>query len=289
MSKQNNQEKKPLYSARRVPFRRLPPDAFWQVIMAMYFIPPLLERFFLVPGFFLSERMAIYAFWLLPLIILCYYLGLKGGIIAAVGVAPFFLWQLRALLVSGNEFYSVLTVYFGLFIAFAILAGLLAEKIIRFAEVLISVAVTDEQTGLYDPRFFLQCLEREVDRARRYQTPLSVVLVGFLQHSNFAVTTIARLIQDTVRVSDTVARFDAGEFAIILPQTTAVNAKLFCERFRQALESAAVIDQQDSDPLIPFFGIVEYERPQSGQQMIDEANRKLYYAKSQWKNLDEQQ
>lgn len=231
----------------------------------------------LAPGFFLPARLGLYAFWILPLTVMCYYLGMRGGYIAALFAVPFFLWHLRLVLLSGREFNLVLTVYFGALAVFALFTGLLAEKIIRYAEALIKVAVTDELTGLYDPRFFAQCLEREVDRARRYRTPLSIVLVGLDTENTTTTAAAARLLEKTARVSDTIGHFDRGEFAVILPQTTAANAKLFCDRARQALEGVTA----------PVFGIVQYERPQSGGQMLEDARRKLYVERSSQKTEKE--
>jgi diguanylate cyclase (GGDEF)-like protein len=275
MAKPGTGVKTPAYAARRVPFRRLPPDGFWQVIVALYFVPPLLEHFFLAPNMFLSERMALYAFWLLPLMILSYYLGLRGGLVAAAGILPFFLWRLR--LLPGNPFQSVLAVYFALLMVFALCAGLLAEKIIRYAEALIRDNVTDELTGLFEPRFFQQCLDREVDRARRYHTPLSLVLVGFEEHDKTLMVKAARLLQDTVRGADTVARFDNGDFAVILPQTSALNARVFCDRAQQLLNPLGT----------PYFSITEYDA-QSGRQMSEEARRKLHYNKNEGQKTAEQ-
>jgi GGDEF domain-containing protein len=279
MGNYKEKEKRIPYTARYIPFRRLPPDGFWQVILALYFIPPVVERFFLAPNLFMSERMALYAFWVLPLMTLCYYLGLRGGLTAAAGVLPFFLWRLRLVLHTGTAFNSVFTVYFGVLIIFALLTGFLAERIIRFAESLIQGNVTDELTGLYNPSFFQQCLDREVERARRYHTPLSLVLLGFTEHGGIDVLTAARLLNKTVRGCDTVARYDSGEFAVILPQTTGANAKWFCERARQALEDVGTL----------VFGVAEYEAGKSGQSMTGDARQRLCIAQRERKKLENRQ
>lgn len=273
------------------------PSGFWQIILLMYFIPPLVDRQFLSFGHNLPERMGVYAFWIIPLVLLCYHLGMRGGVVAAVGVAPFFFWHLLGALQLQVEYFFLLTVYFSLFLLFAIAVGVITERLRQQSDSLWKDAVTDELSGLFNQRFFYHCLEREVDRGRRYQSPLALVIIDLDNFKKYndtwghpqgdkALASAARILKDAVRISDTVARYGGEEFAIILPQTTLVQAKQMCERIREAIETTPIpLQKGETEPLTASFGVAVYEQQMTARQLVEEADRILYFAKSSGKNL----
>lgn len=285
-------------SVRWKPVHSQLPSGFWQVIVIMYLIPPLVDRQTLSAGENLLERMGIYAFWILPLVLLSYHLGMRGGLVAALGVAPFFLWHLWAAMQLQVEYFSVLTVYFFLFLLFAVAVGVVTGRLKRQVDSFWKDAVTDELSGLFNHRFFYHCLEKEVDRARRYHSPLALVIIDLDNFKKYndkwghpqgdkALACTARILQDTVRVSDTVARYGGEEFAIILPQTTLTQAKQLCERIREAMEGTPIPLQkgEKTEPLTASFGVAAYEQEMTALQLVEEADRILYFAKSSGKNL----
>ncbi|GFP20536.1 two-component system, cell cycle response regulator, partial [Candidatus Hakubella thermalkaliphila] len=89
---------------------------------------------------------------------------------------------------------------------------------------------------LFNHRFFYHCLEKEVDRVRRYQFSLALVIIDLDNFKKYndkwghpqgdkALACAARILQDTVRASDTVARYGGEEFAIILPPNYVNSSK----------------------------------------------------------------
>jgi diguanylate cyclase (GGDEF)-like protein len=297
MKQKRQKQHKPLYPPHGGRYFTRLPDGYWQVILALYFIPPLLERQLFTPGHFLVEHMAIYAIWILPVIFLCYYFGLRGGGIAALGTLPFLVWHLGNAIATHAVYFTVLTSYYALFVLFALACGLMSEILRRQTLALTKEAVTDELSGLYNYRFFYHCLEKEVDRARRYQLPLSLVIIDLDNFKNYndthghpqgdrALATAARVLKDTVRTSDTVARYGGEEFAIILPQTSLAQAKQLCERIREALASTPIPSLEGvTDPLTASFGVTAYENGMTARQFVSETDRILYFAKSSGKNL----
>ena len=106
------------------------------------------------------------------------------------------------------------------------------------------VAIHDSLTGLYNRRHLDEVLEKELDRARRYQRPLTLLVVdldGFkavndrLGHvkGDEVLRQTARLIRENLRKTDAAFRFGGDEFVIILPETNgrAIHAT---ERLKQA-------------------------------------------------------
>jgi diguanylate cyclase (GGDEF)-like protein len=102
-------------------------------------------------------------------------------------------------------------------------------------------AMTDPLTGIANYRSFSQSLEREVERSRRYGLPLSLLAID-LDHlkalndahghdcGNEALCIVARVLEGAVRRFEVVARQGGDEFAIILPNTAASEARQLAER-----------------------------------------------------------
>jgi PleD family two-component response regulator len=97
-------------------------------------------------------------------------------------------------------------------------------------------AITDGLTGLFNHRYFYERLDQEVARARRYGTPVSLLMVDIDdfkafndRHGHLAGDSVLRqlagVLRDELRQSlDIAARYGGEEFAIILPNTPMVPA-----------------------------------------------------------------
>lgn len=102
------------------------------------------------------------------------------------------------------------------------------------------IAPTDGVTGLYNRRHFLDHWRREVARARRYQLPLSLVLLEPLEPdlADEQLRTVATFLVQQVRDVDFVARTGDRRFAIVLPHCGGRNAARMCGRLLEDLTSA---------------------------------------------------
>jgi diguanylate cyclase (GGDEF)-like protein len=105
-------------------------------------------------------------------------------------------------------------------------------------------AITDPLTGLYNRRFLLDHLEREVSRAERSGSVVSVLLMdlrgfkGINDHLGHAVgdgvlVRTARRIRESLRVVDAGCRYGGDEFVVVLPNTDLVHTLTVAERIRQ--------------------------------------------------------
>ncbi len=114
-------------------------------------------------------------------------------------------------------------------------------------EVLLSFVNIDEVTTVYNRRYFNQMLAAEVQRARRYGSPLSLLILdldnfkqindrlGHLEGDS-ALRQVARLLKENTRQPpDAVCRFGGDEFAVILPETSNSEAYSLAERIRRAV------------------------------------------------------
>ncbi|OGL11020.1 MAG: hypothetical protein A3F92_00275 [Candidatus Rokubacteria bacterium RIFCSPLOWO2_12_FULL_71_22] len=104
----------------------------------------------------------------------------------------------------------------------------------------------DEVTGLYNRRFFTLRLEEEISRFRRFNHPVSIVLLdldGFkavndeLGHAGGDETLreIAQILVKHSRGINVVSRYGGDEFAILLVETAKAGARLYAERIRQVI------------------------------------------------------
>ncbi len=114
------------------------------------------------------------------------------------------------------------------------------------------LAVTDALTGLYNRRGFDSQLEDELHRARRFRQPLGLAVFdldrfksvndtyGHAQ-GDLVLQSFAETLLNLSRRVDKVARFGGEEFAVLLPNTDEVGAKIFAEKVRTAIEATPVI------------------------------------------------
>jgi len=109
-------------------------------------------------------------------------------------------------------------------------------------------AITDPLTGLYNRRFLLDHLEREVSRAERSGTVVSVLLMdlrgfkGINDHLGHPVgdgvlVRTARRIRESLRLVDAGCRYGGDEFVAVLPNTDLVHTLTVAERIRQRVSN----------------------------------------------------
>lgn len=120
------------------------------------------------------------------------------------------------------------------------------EKLEKLYLQMESQSSEDSLTGLITRRKFLSLVRHELNRAKRYDIQLSLVLVDIddLARTNQRWGTtdgdrvlqdIARLIRDSIRDSDVACRFGSDEFLILLPHTSAARCRTVMMRFRREL------------------------------------------------------
>lgn len=107
-----------------------------------------------------------------------------------------------------------------------------------------SLTFRDPTTGLLNRNVMETILEREFKRNQRYGNALSLVLIGLFdsdaaveafedQEGDYLFKLAAENVKQMCRNSDTIAHFDAGKLAIIMPETRAENAQNFADRIQR--------------------------------------------------------
>ena len=154
------------------------------------------------------------------------------------------------------------------------------------------LADRDPLTGFYNHRFLHERLGEEVVRTQRARRPLSVLMLDLddfkLVNDTFGhlfgdrvLTWTAELIRSTLRASDIPARYGGDEFAIILPETDADEARRAADRILEAFrEHAFVGEQRGPVPIGASIGVATF--PADGRtatELIAAADAALYRVK----------
>jgi diguanylate cyclase (GGDEF)-like protein len=154
------------------------------------------------------------------------------------------------------------------------------------------LADRDPLTGFYNHRFLHERLGEEVVRTQRARRSMSVLMLDLddfkLVNDTFGhlfgdrvLTWTAELIRSTLRASDIPARYGGDEFAIILPETDADEARRAAERILEAFrEQAFVGEQRGPVPIGASIGVATF--PVDGRtatELIVAADQALYRVK----------
>jgi diguanylate cyclase (GGDEF)-like protein len=221
--------------------------------------------------FFLQDRVAV---WFLACIAACYAIAL-----AFVPAPPHDDAVARWLLTVSAV------------IVTSVMAAALRARSDRLVRELAEAARRDALTGLLNRRGFNDAMSLELERARRGDRQLAV-LVADLDHfksvnDNFghgagddALRAFAALCVATVRKVDTVARIGGEEFALLLPDTDEAGGLLAAERVRRAV--------RDAQPISVSFGVAVFPgHGETGERLLHAADQALYAAKAAGRDRSE--
>jgi two-component system cell cycle response regulator len=161
-----------------------------------------------------------------------------------------------------------------------------------------ALATTDQLTRVLNRRALLDRLGVEIDRARRYESGLSMLLldVDFFKKINdtaghltgdSVLQQLGALLEGEVRNVDLVARYGGEEFVVILPQTSLEGGVSFAERLRERIGAQQFVVGTDSIVhLTVSVGIATFPsvEVQSMEDLFARADEALYRAKSAGRN-----
>jgi diguanylate cyclase (GGDEF)-like protein len=172
------------------------------------------------------------------------------------------------------------------------------EFLKRSYEIAVFQASTDPMTGLYNQRQLWLILDRELERARRYNHLCSLAMIdidnfkdyndrhGHLQGDEI-LKHAAEIFREQIRNSDIAARYGGEEFVVVMPETGKELALLVGDKLCRAFADYPfpLRETQPGGCLTISIGIATFPRDASGaRELIDMADKALYLAKGEGKN-----
>jgi diguanylate cyclase (GGDEF)-like protein/putative nucleotidyltransferase with HDIG domain len=157
---------------------------------------------------------------------------------------------------------------------------------------------TDAKTGLFNAKYFSRALESELARANRFNRPMTVIMadLDLLRNINNTyghlagdevLINVAKILRESVREYDVVARFGGEEFSILVPETSPREIFERVELIRKMIEHARFPIPTSATPIqiTMSFGIAGREGSnQTPKDLIHHADIALYHAKLTGRN-----
>jgi diguanylate cyclase (GGDEF)-like protein len=165
----------------------------------------------------------------------------------------------------------------------------------RLHSVVEQQALIDELTGLANRRRCEEVLAVELARARRFRTPLSLVLADLDDFKQIndqyghgvgdaVLCAFAADARQTIRETDLAGRWGGEEFLLILRDTDSSGAMNLAERLRRRFQGHPHLVGSTTFTSTASFGIADYPGQPSAEQLFEAADEALYRAKQDGKN-----
>jgi diguanylate cyclase (GGDEF)-like protein/hemerythrin-like metal-binding protein len=166
------------------------------------------------------------------------------------------------------------------------------EKLQKTMIELDRLASTDKLTGAWNRRRLEEAVINEMDRLRRYDHPLSLLIIDidFFKAINDTrghaagdqvLTELAEVIRSTLRVTDSLTRWGGEEFVVLCPNTTLSTVAMLAERLRERI---AITFFSAVKNITASIGVAECISGESWEQWLERADTALYRAKAGGRN-----
>ena len=154
------------------------------------------------------------------------------------------------------------------------------------------MSMQDYLTKAANRRHFQEVSSAEIDRARRYGTPLSIAICD-LDHfksindthghniGDAVLIEFSRIVSENKRKSDLFARWGGEEFLLLSPQTDLAGMGTMAEKLRQLIEAGAYAHGQR---LTASFGVTQYRPGETLEELVNRSDQALYRAKNMGRN-----
>ena len=161
------------------------------------------------------------------------------------------------------------------------------------------LASTDALTGCMNRRALADALAGELDRARRYNLALTIMLADLDRFKSINDTRghiagdsvlrqVGELLRREARSVDLVARYGGEEFVVVMPETSTQGAAIFAERVRSRVQNRDFADPGDDPVRVTIsIGLATFpdDRVHSADSFVSLADQALYRAKNEGRNL----
>ncbi|WP_122893945.1 sensor domain-containing diguanylate cyclase [Arcobacter peruensis] len=154
------------------------------------------------------------------------------------------------------------------------------------------ISITDQLTKLYNRHKLNDVLQSEFNRAQRIDYSFTVIIIDIddfkLINDTYGhnagdniLKELAQLLKDNIRITDTLGRWGGEEFLIIIPQGENKNEEILAQKLRSKIEKHSF---SNVPKLTASFGISQYKKGYSINDLIKNADDALYEAKGNGRN-----
>lgn len=164
----------------------------------------------------------------------------------------------------------------------------------RYYQDLLNEAIRDGLTGLYNHKYFMLRLDEELQRAKRYSRPVSLLMVDIDYFKRYndtyghlagdrVLADLGKILRRFSRKVDIVARYGGEEFAMLLPETRKAGAGILAERLRTYVEER----RTGLGIVTVSIGVGSFEGANSNlskEEFINVTDTALYRAKENGRN-----
>jgi diguanylate cyclase (GGDEF)-like protein/PAS domain S-box-containing protein len=158
------------------------------------------------------------------------------------------------------------------------------EKI-KLEKELLELSITDGLTGLHNQRHFFKELDKEMERAVRQRTPLSLLLFDLDDFKTYndlnghlegdkVLKSVAQAVLRAVRRMDSAYRYGGDEFTVILPGVGKKEAARVAERIKKSFKTMPYLQETNLS-----IGLVEFDPQYDLTGFIQHADEAMYSAK----------
>lgn len=166
----------------------------------------------------------------------------------------------------------------------------------QYHEEIYRLAIIDGLTQVYNKRYLLETLDREMARCSRHGRALSLALIDIDRFKSIndafghlagdhVLREMATALRPCVRREDCLARYGGEEFVIVLPETGRENAVLLADKLRRLIEQHEFVFEGRRIPVTYSAGVAQWEPAHhSPLDFLKAADDKLYEAKRRGRN-----
>lgn len=171
------------------------------------------------------------------------------------------------------------------------------ESAITDRERLLELAHTDALTGCLNRRALMERLQSEVERGRRYNQNMVLLIVDLDKFKDVndnrghlagdaVLRQVGELLRHEARAVDLVARYGGDEFVLLLPETTRDGGLVFAERVRRHVAEHNFAEAGEPLYVTTSIGVATFPDPEidSADALIARADMSMYSAKDGGRN-----
>ncbi len=173
----------------------------------------------------------------------------------------------------------------------------LQDDLKRTNELLLELSNTDHLTGLFNRRYLMESLGKEIQRSQRKGGNISLIILdidhfkqvndryGHLQ-GDVVLQKVAVQLQKELRNYDIAARYGGEEFVAVLPDATLEEAVFVANRVRSAVQATRFSGELSELSLTVSLGVAMYDKKhgETEDSFIKQADDALYRAKANGRN-----